>query len=239
MVNPFSFPEVGPNTSTGLQWTATNVTAPTDHGTYKLFLCPRRGLAMWVPSGDWFVSNQIPQANQTIAQLAEKRSKAKVRPKPYDRPDWNSEEFLNNPTVGSATTQLPNTDTGTTATTTNTARTLHAIDAEIILNTKWLDNYVRRSSTRKSRRHRHRRPHASLKSFLVRVPVVSCCVFSNPLCFLKACCVFSISYFLFKCHMDLFLEIAESWWTLFLNKVKPVEANISIILIHKIQSALT
>lgn len=42
---------------------------------------------MWVPSGEWFYTNQAPPANQSIAQYAERHSKTKIRPKPYDRPE--------------------------------------------------------------------------------------------------------------------------------------------------------
>ena len=46
---------------------------------------------MWVPCGDWFYTNQTPQASQTIAQYAERRSKAnRIRQKPYDRPEGSN-----------------------------------------------------------------------------------------------------------------------------------------------------
>lgn len=86
IITPYSFSDVESNSSVGLRWVATNVVTYTDHGTYKLYLCHKRGLAIWIPTGDWFQSNQIPTAKQTIAQYAERRSKDKFRPRPYDRP---------------------------------------------------------------------------------------------------------------------------------------------------------
>ena len=91
IIAPTSFPEVEPNSDNGLRWIASNVTTFSDHGNYKLYLCQRRGLAMWVPCGDWFYTNQTPQASQTIAQYAERRSKAnRIRQKPYDRPEGSN-----------------------------------------------------------------------------------------------------------------------------------------------------
>lgn len=86
IISPPSFPQVESGSNLGLRWIATGIITSTDHGTYKLFLCQRKGLAMWVPTGEWFYSNQTNIANQTIAQYAEKHLKAKNRPKPYDRP---------------------------------------------------------------------------------------------------------------------------------------------------------
>lgn len=87
IVTPASFSQMEPSSTLGLRWAATGVVVSTDHGTYKLYLCQRRGLAMWVPSGEWFYTNQAPPANQSIAQYAERHSKTKIRPKPYDRPE--------------------------------------------------------------------------------------------------------------------------------------------------------
>lgn len=42
---------------------------------------------MWVPCGEYFYTNQAPVVNQTIAQFAERRSKYRTRPKPYERPE--------------------------------------------------------------------------------------------------------------------------------------------------------
>ena len=89
---PASFPEVESNSSgAGLRWAATGVVVHGSHGTYKLYLCQRKGLAMWVPSGDWFYTNQPPSVNQSIAEFAERTGKIRAersarfsRSKPYD-----------------------------------------------------------------------------------------------------------------------------------------------------------
>lgn len=88
LVTPLNFPSIDSKLTEGLRWDSTNVNVSNDHGSYKLYVCQRKGLAVWVPYGDCFYSN-LPQASieQTIGQYAERRSKQRPRYRPYGRPE--------------------------------------------------------------------------------------------------------------------------------------------------------
>jgi hypothetical protein len=70
LVGPPSFVEADFNSPQGLRWEGTSVTTRNSQGNFKLYLCRRRGLAIWIPYGEWFTSNQTPTAAQTIGELA-------------------------------------------------------------------------------------------------------------------------------------------------------------------------
>lgn len=87
LVTPPKFSEIESSSPSGLHWIATNVVVSNEYGAFKLYLCQRKGMAMWVPCGDWFTSNQLQTGAQPIGVFAERRSKVRARPKPYERPD--------------------------------------------------------------------------------------------------------------------------------------------------------
>lgn len=94
LVSPPCFSQVECDSTMGLRWTATSVVVRNNHGSFKLYLCQRRNLAMWIPSGDWFYSNQSPQTGQSIADFARQSNKIRTdrssrycRPTPYDKPN--------------------------------------------------------------------------------------------------------------------------------------------------------
>jgi hypothetical protein len=71
--NPASFTEVDYKSTVGLRWAATTLVVRNDHGSHKLYMCQRKDLAMWVPCGDWFYSNQSPPATKSIADYVQER----------------------------------------------------------------------------------------------------------------------------------------------------------------------
>ena len=72
LVGSSSFAEANYGSPQGMKWEATSVVTRTSHGNYKLYICHRRGLTMWIPYGDWFISNQSTSGIQSIGELARK-----------------------------------------------------------------------------------------------------------------------------------------------------------------------
>jgi hypothetical protein len=67
LFNSSSLKEVDYNSTLGLHWTATSLVVRNNHGSYKLYMCSTKDLAIWIPCGEWFYSNQTPAAAQSIA----------------------------------------------------------------------------------------------------------------------------------------------------------------------------
>ena len=94
LVDPPSFSDLDSNSAIGLRWAATSVVTRTTQGNFKLYLCSRKDLAMWVPISDWFYSNVASQAPQSIAEFARttnshlsmRTTRNHHRATPYDRP---------------------------------------------------------------------------------------------------------------------------------------------------------
>jgi hypothetical protein len=70
LVAPSSFIEADYSSSIGFRWVATSLVARDSHGTYKLYLCARSNLGIWVPVSDYFYNNHSPTANQSVADYA-------------------------------------------------------------------------------------------------------------------------------------------------------------------------
>jgi hypothetical protein len=75
LFRPPSFPEVDVNTPVGLRWVATSVVTRNSQGIFKLYMCNKNELAVWIPCGDSFVSNQSIAKKQSIAEFARNSTK--------------------------------------------------------------------------------------------------------------------------------------------------------------------